>query len=240
MRRAVLLLFAGACASGGDSSPRDTDPDAPDCTPQTFYRDVDADGHGDPAAPVEACEQPFDAVASNDDCDDDDARRHPGLPEICDGVDNDCNAATIESCPAGCTPQRRPPPDDLLRTYLFCNTSQSWAAAQATCDGAGYALVQIDDAAENQYLRNAATAAFGAIVFHIGGSDAATEGTWKWPGGDPFWQGGAGGMPLGNRYANWDPGEPNDDGTEDCAEMKPSGTWNDGSCGDAQRFVCRR
>jgi hypothetical protein len=32
------------------------------------------------------------------DCDDRDAARRPGLPEVCDGKDNDCNAATVDNC----------------------------------------------------------------------------------------------------------------------------------------------
>jgi hypothetical protein len=70
--------------------------------------------------------------------------------------------------------------------------------------------------------------------------DLAGEGQWRWAGGDPFWTGGPGGQPVGGHYASWRPGEPNDDGTEDCAEMKPEGGWNDDSCGSGQKFICRR
>lgn len=37
---------------------------------------------------------------------------------------------------------------------------------------------------------------------------------------------------IGGRYANWTGGEPNDDGTEDCAELKPGGEGNDIGCGE--------
>ena len=33
----------------------------------------------------------MDMVANTQDCDDSEAAAHPGNPEVCDGVDNDCN-----------------------------------------------------------------------------------------------------------------------------------------------------
>lgn len=52
------------------------------CKPETktcsfWLLDGDADGH-----PPLSC--------GGDDCNDDEAKMHPGLPEICDGLDNDC------------------------------------------------------------------------------------------------------------------------------------------------------
>lgn len=238
----LWLIVAGACARGGTGLPGgdDAPPDGTDCSTQTYYTDADADGHGDPARPVQACEPPAGTVTSSDDCDDASAQRRPGLEDICDGLDNDCSTATLELCPAGCAPMRRPAPDDQLLVYLVCNVSATWANARSICNGAMYKLVQIESAAENAFVRNTATAVFGNVDLHIGGSDGAVEGTWVWDGSDPFWQGGSGGAPIGNRYASWNAGEPNDDGTEDCAEMKPGGVWNDASCGDSQRFICRR
>lgn len=55
------------------------------------YRDADGDGHGDPTAPMTACGTRAGFSTSNDDCDDTNALRSPSLPEVCDGIDNDCN-----------------------------------------------------------------------------------------------------------------------------------------------------
>jgi len=63
----------------------------------TFYVDADDDGYGDPDAPsVDGCDPPEGYAAMGDDCDDGDETRHPGAAEVCDGDDEDCDAATDE------------------------------------------------------------------------------------------------------------------------------------------------
>ncbi len=63
---------------------------------QTFYADADGDGFGDPAAATEACSAPAGFTPSATDCDDTDAGVFPGAPELCDGLDNDCDSQTDE------------------------------------------------------------------------------------------------------------------------------------------------
>lgn len=68
----------------------------------------------------------------------------------------------------------------------------------------------------------------------IGGSDAATEGTWQWvtgpEAGTTFWNGAVGGSSP--NFAFWNTGEPNNSGDEDYAHIthpnvNPNGSWND-------------
>ena len=62
----------------------------------TVYADADGDGHGDPAAPISACEPPAGTAEAATDCDDADPGRYPGAPERCNGVDDDCDGSVDE------------------------------------------------------------------------------------------------------------------------------------------------
>ncbi|MFN7144534.1 MAG: MopE-related protein, partial [Myxococcota bacterium] len=62
----------------------------------TYYADADGDGYGDPAAPQDACASPAGHVSVGVDCDDTDPEVFPSSPEVCDGIDNDCDALVDE------------------------------------------------------------------------------------------------------------------------------------------------
>ncbi|HEX5154124.1 MAG TPA: MopE-related protein [Parafilimonas sp.] len=59
----------------------------------TYYSDIDGDGYGDPNNTIKACKQPDGYVTNNTDCEDHYSSVYPGAPEICDGLDNDCNGS---------------------------------------------------------------------------------------------------------------------------------------------------
>jgi hypothetical protein len=79
-----------------DEAVDDDDPSRDASTGTTWFPDNDQDGVGDGDKPIAACEAPRRHVAVDGDCDDDNDRRAPGLREVCDGVDNDCDEAVDE------------------------------------------------------------------------------------------------------------------------------------------------
>ncbi|HTM23441.1 MAG TPA: lectin-like protein [Kofleriaceae bacterium] len=245
---AVLLLSPAlaACAKAdtrGDAGPMidaappviDARADAGPCS-LVWYADDDGDGYGDPGSSVVECGgQPAGHVANDNDCDDTTVWRQPGLPEWCDGLDNDCSAGSSETCPSGCVVRT-----SGAEVYLFCSVATGWSSARTTCLGQQMRPVRVDDATENGWLRSTADSAIGAVVVWLGGSDSV-EGTWKWDDGDQYWAGASGGAPVNGLYANWLAGEPNDNGgAEDCAELRTDGKWNDTACGGTEAYVCER
>lgn len=61
-----------------------------------YYYDADGDGFGNPNITSIACTQPSAYVTNNMDCNDGNTAVHVGAPEICDGLDNNCNNSTDE------------------------------------------------------------------------------------------------------------------------------------------------
>ena len=65
----------------------------------TFYRDYDGDGYGDPGVSFQACVQPPGFVTNSNDCNDLNPLIHPGGSEICNLVDDDCNGTVDDGFP---------------------------------------------------------------------------------------------------------------------------------------------
>jgi len=68
----------------------DDDPDVSD--PTTWYIDVDGDGHGSSAYTLTTCVTPAGYVATDDDCEDTEADISPSATEVCNDIDDDCDA----------------------------------------------------------------------------------------------------------------------------------------------------
>jgi MYXO-CTERM domain-containing protein len=69
--------------------------------PDTYYPDTDGDGYGDGANPTTACFASVGFSADATDCDDAEGASFPGNPEICDGLDNDCDG-TVDNAAEPC------------------------------------------------------------------------------------------------------------------------------------------
>jgi hypothetical protein len=74
----------------------DCDAEVDEAVGETFYADTDGDGHGDPSAPLVACELPDGFTTNADDCDDGDALIFPMATELCNGADDDCDGVVDE------------------------------------------------------------------------------------------------------------------------------------------------
>ncbi len=64
-----------------------------------FFADADADGFGDPSRPLASCQEtpPPGYTANALDCDDSDPAVNPAAAEVpCNGIDENCNAATLD------------------------------------------------------------------------------------------------------------------------------------------------
>ncbi|MBX2928198.1 MAG: T9SS type A sorting domain-containing protein [Saprospiraceae bacterium] len=102
---------------------------------QTYYRDMDGDGFGDPANTTMACSVPMGYVTNNTDCDDNDPLEFPGQVWYAD-VDNDgySSGTTLTQClrPAGYKV-----PAELTATTGDCNDNNPDINPAATeiCDG---------------------------------------------------------------------------------------------------------
>jgi len=148
-----------ACVTGfldcnGDLAPTSGD----GCeTPSTaaWYHDADGDGHGAPASVMHGCRPAGGYVAAGDDCNDADLNIHPGAPERCNGVDDDCDGTADQGftfmgtpingtcrCTAGAV-------SGTVRcnatgTAAICNAAEACNGVDDDCDGTadnGFACV---------------------------------------------------------------------------------------------------
>ena len=92
-----------------------------------------------------------------------------------------------------------------------------WDDVKSFCESMGGYIVTITSAEEQSFVEKLLSEGTQK-TYWLGATDTQTEGEWKWVTGEPW------------SYENWAYGEPNNDGTEDFAEIKTwdSYRWNDG------------
>ncbi len=198
-----------------------------DCS-SSWYPDADGDGYGDDSSPGQDCETPG-YVTVGGDCDDGDYFRNPGLSDVCDGIDNDCNASSADVCPLDCEWDK----SFEDRLYLFCwSPMQTWTDASTICESQLMRMVRIDSSAEQDYV----WAWFQPDHAWLGGTDVESYGTWKWQDGEVFWDG------TPKLYEDWGDTEPNNmSGNAHCLILDGiANYWNDYECPVARPFACER
>jgi hypothetical protein len=65
----------------------------------TWYKDADSDGYGTDSDTIQQCDRPNGYVLDGGDCDDANRFVSPSAPEVCDGLDNDCDDLTDDDDP---------------------------------------------------------------------------------------------------------------------------------------------
>lgn len=100
-----------------------------------WYRDADLDGYGTDAATMLACAGTPGWVDNADDCDDTRREVRPGAPEVCDGLDNDCDGVVDYE---GCDPDAIDAPQGFQRSE---GTYEPCGCASAPTSGAPWLLV---------------------------------------------------------------------------------------------------
>jgi len=118
----------------------------------TWFADADGDGYGDAGVSIEECDPGAGWVADDQDCADDDGEIHPAAAEICDGLDNDCDALIDEDDP------------DLLGAATWYQDS----------DGDGYgadAKSQQACEAPEGYVSQGGDCDDGDVAYHPGASE---------------------------------------------------------------------
>lgn len=216
----------GAPMTSGETGSSDGSDETFGCPLMTFYPDVDEDGYGDDEYPVDACLQPPAHIPQGGDCDDTNPDVHPGVEEVCDGADNDCNGLVDEASPTNASCQGCALGLRDGHAYYYCDAAMGWDAARTFCMQFAADLVKLDDQAEQDFLLAEPLPA--APVFYLGLNDVETEGTFVWTDGSA------------PSFTAWGMGEPNDalDG-EDCAQLAvATGAWNDIACATAGAFIC--
>lgn len=123
-------------------------------TELTFYADADGDGYGDVAVTELACTESAGWVADDTDCDDTEALRNPGVAEVCDEIDNDCDDEVDDGVEL--TFYMDGDADgygDAAISALACAATAGWVASDTDCDdavgsthpGAGETCNEVDD-----------------------------------------------------------------------------------------------
>ena len=108
-----------------------------------YYADTDVDTYGDPAVSKLACSVPTGYIADGTDCDDKKSSVHPGAPEVCNGVSDDCDVQIDEGATDAKTYYADADGDGqgaLASTTIACSAPSGYVLDSRDCNDADKAI----------------------------------------------------------------------------------------------------
>ncbi|XP_041352358.1 macrophage mannose receptor 1-like [Gigantopelta aegis] len=101
--------------------------------------------------------------------------------------------------------------------------------ARVKCNQSGDRLVVLDTEKKNEVVSDYVSRSLGPAWYIIGLSDVQTEGAFVWEDGSVV------------TFSKWSPGEPNNNGNEDCVALVPKiKSWIDISCTFSRKYICEK
>ncbi|XP_078660173.1 uncharacterized protein LOC144904898 [Branchiostoma floridae x Branchiostoma belcheri] len=107
---------------------------------------------------------------------------------------------------------------------------KTYSQAREVCAADGALLAKPKDKDLDNFVRELKNIVNKISHFWFGLNDGNNEGEWVWEDGAPH--------DISTDWNRWQPGEPNGNDGENCANYYGSG-WNDAPCSSAYKFICQ-